>query len=582
MLSRYFKCLSGEELIGGLEFKNRNLGKSITMFCRRIAASNKVKGIFLSSSLAEEGKLIEVLDVIESFKPRLMSYFKSFNSRPVLFLAVDSWVFERDVDRGFLGDAIAIRLAFPYIPLANKDYLKKLEVKLKRRLIQEILENLIMSFPELSYEIRIKPEYFVYETLLSRSRLYPPMIYDVTDFLRQDSREENLKWVMEGYQTALNTLEKENVVERVNGFFIISKEYIDQLKKMRTRVLKPLKSAQKTIFMSLIRTFPKILEAFAINRDMLKGLQLSDYATLKSVHHIEDPESYLFAPTATGLIPLSVKMDVKTFARKVLSAGQDVEVKIEEIGGVLNDVYLVEAFVEGEVRRAVAKSFKEWSSLKWFPINLWTLGTRTFALSARLRLERECAFNHYLHSKGFSVPKLLGVSHRERLVFMEYIDGENLEKLLKKILSSKRKGEVKEELSLLERVGEQFAKVHGNNIVLGDTKPENILVGKGKGIFLLDLEQASRGGDKAWDIAEFLYYIGHYASPISNIRLLEMAVEAFLKGYFAGGGNPDVVKRAGTAKYTKVFSIFVFPNIILDISKMCRRAYQVYRGGEYG
>jgi tRNA A-37 threonylcarbamoyl transferase component Bud32 len=552
------------------------------MFCRHIAASNKVKSIFSSSGLTEEGKPIEVLNVIESFKPRLMSYFKFFDNRAVLFLAVDSWVFERDVDRGFLGDAIAIRLAFPYIPLANKDYLKNLEVNFKRRLIREILENLAMSYPELSYEIRIKPEYFAYETLLSRLRLYPPMIYDVADFLREDLREENLKCVMEGYLAALSTLEKENVVERVNGFFMMRREYVDQLKKTRPRVLKPLKSAQKTIFMSLIRTFPKFLEALAVNRDMLKGLQFSDYAALKSVHHIEDPENYLFAPTATGLVSLAVKMDVKTFARKVLSAEKDIKISVEEIGGVLNDVYLVEAFVEGEVRRAVAKSFKEWSSLKWFPISLWTIGTRTFALSARLRLERECAFNHYLHTKGFSVPKLLGVSHRERLVFMEYIEGETLEKFLKKILSSKRKGEVKEESSLLERVGEVFARVHSHGIVLGDTKPENILVGKEKEIYLLDFEQATRGGDKAWDIAEFLYYIGHYASPISDIRPLELAVETFIKGYLKGGGSLEVVKKVGTAKYTKVFSIFVFPNIILAISNICRRAYRFQSGDEYG
>jgi thiamine kinase-like enzyme len=35
-------------------------------------------------------------------------------------------------------------------------------------------------------------------------------------------------------------------------------------------------------------------------------------------------------------------------------------------------------------------------------------------------------------------------------------------------------------------------------------------------IYLLDFEQATLGGDKTWDIAEFLYYAGHFLSPLNN------------------------------------------------------------------
>jgi thiamine kinase-like enzyme len=52
--------------------------------------------------------------------------------------------------------------------------------------------------------------------------------------------------------------------------------------------------------------------------------------------------------------------------------------------------------------------------------------------------------------------------------------------------------------------------VHALNVVLGDTKPENVMFDPQGNLFLLDFEQASRSGDRSWDIACFLYYCGHY------------------------------------------------------------------------
>jgi len=112
---------------------------------------------------------MQVLLVIRGFQPRLMNYLKVFDERNIIVLAVDKGVFEMDVDRGFLGEALAGGLIFPYTPLVNEVYLHVQEVKLKKRLILELLENLILDFPELSYEIHIKPEYFMYETMLVRA-----------------------------------------------------------------------------------------------------------------------------------------------------------------------------------------------------------------------------------------------------------------------------------------------------------------------------------------------------------------------------------------------------------------------------
>jgi tRNA A-37 threonylcarbamoyl transferase component Bud32 len=504
-----------------------------------------------------------------------MNYIKFFGGRVVIVYAVDKWVFESDINRGLLGEAFAFHLVFPYMPLTDEAYLKAEEVKLKKRLILELLENLVLDFPEMCYELRIKPEYFIYEAMLSRARLFPPMFYNVLNFLREDLRDENVKLVMDGYARALEELRKEKVLKRADGYFKISEGFVDGVKSRRVRFLNLLKSAQKALFLSLLGTFPKIFRALSQNREMLLKLQPFESGNLKTAYLIEDPKRYLLVPMANGLVPLVSKMNIETFARKALSASVNAKIEVEGVGGVLNDVYLIKAILDGEMKKIVAKSFKDWSSFKWFPLTLWTAGTKTFALLGRSRLERECAINQLLYSKGFAVPRLLSVSHKERLVFMEYLEGENLEKIIKRIVSSEAKSEINEELKVVQRVGETFAKIHALNITLGDTKPENILVGKNGEIYLLDFEQASRGGDKAWDIAEFLYYVGHYTPPFVGARPAELVARAFLKGYLEAGGDLKAVKAAGKPKYTKVFSVFALPHVIFAISNICQKVDQL-------
>jgi len=500
-----------------------------------------------------------------------MSYVKILDDRSVIVFAVDEWVFERDVDRGFLGEALAGRIIFPYVALKNEDYLHLQEVKLKKRLILELFENLVLDLPELSYNFHIEPEYFVYETMLSRARPFPPMIYTVLNFMQNDAKKENVKLVMRGYLEALRELEEEDVITFSDGYVKISKKFVEKVESKKIRFINVFKTAQRALFNSLLGTFSKTLGFLSQNRGM-HSFQWDVRENSKSIHQLEDPIKYLCIPTARGLVPLSAKMDIEAFARKVLSRGEEAEIVIEKIGGILNDVYLVSAFGNNDKKEVVVKRFKDWSSFKWFPLNLWTLGTRTFAVLGRLRLERECAINQELYSMGLDVPKILYVNHDERLIFMEYVEGEKLDRSIKRIVKSQTYENVENELGVISRVGGRIAKVHALGIALGDTKPENIMVREKNGeICLLDLEQASRNGDKVWDIAEFLYYTGHYLPPLVGTRLAELITKAFVEGYLEAGGDVKLVRKVGNPKYTKVFSIFTFPSVIFAISNICRK-----------
>jgi tRNA A-37 threonylcarbamoyl transferase component Bud32 len=500
-----------------------------------------------------------------------MNYAKIFDGKNVAILAVDEWVFERDIDRGFLGEALAWRLIPFYDSLLNEEYLRLQEVKLKKRLILELLENLVLDFPELSQEFLIKPDYFVYQAMLSRVRLFPPIIRDVSDFLREDAREENVKKTLIGYQQALKDLEREGTIKSSDDYVKISEEFVSRARSRRTRLLNLSKTVPRALFTSALGIFPRMLETVSQGRETLFKLQ-NIRKTAWTPSQTRDPENYVFVPTASGLIPLSSRLDIEATARMALSMSKDESVEIQEIGGILNDVFLVKASTKSGEKKLVAKRFKDWSSFKWFPLALWSIGTRTFAILGRSRLERECAVNRLLHSRGFEVPTLRYVSSRERLILMDYVPGETATKAIKAFADPKKSKSTAKNLKIIERIGRKLAKVHAVGVALGDTKPENIIIDKNGRIYMLDFEQASRRGDQAWDVAEFLYFAGHDATASANVRTVELIAQAFISGYLDGGGKAEAVRRAAGPKYTKVFSFFILPHIILAISNVCKKA----------
>jgi tRNA A-37 threonylcarbamoyl transferase component Bud32 len=154
---------------------------------------------------------------------------------------------------------------------------------------------------------------------------------------------------------------------------------------------------------------------------------------------------------------------------------------------------------------------------------------------------------------------------------MEYIDGENLSEVIKRLATSTDLSTIQNVLYTIGRVGELFAKVHSYDVTLGDTKPDNVLIKQDGTIFLIDFEQATKEGDKAWDVAVFLYYSGHYLEPFYSNSKAESVAKAFIDGYLKGGGSVLNVRKAGAPKYTRVFSIFTIPPAIRTISDYCKK-----------
>ena len=99
------------------------LSEQVLSFGRRVARSSEITAAYLFRGSPEGKAPLEVMLIIKGFQSKLLAYVTMFDERNAVVVAVDQWVFERDVDRGFLGEALVWGLIFPYSPVLNREYL---------------------------------------------------------------------------------------------------------------------------------------------------------------------------------------------------------------------------------------------------------------------------------------------------------------------------------------------------------------------------------------------------------------------------------------------------------------------------
>jgi len=547
---------------------NEKQKEDILKQCNIIAGSREITAICLYGprvcGYADKKTAINVLLILERFNFRLNTYQEALDNITLSILVVNKSDFERDVKKGWLGEFFAERLTVPYEPLKNPEYLQLHEVKIKKRIISELLENLILEFPESSNELLIEKEYFMHEAIMRHVKVFQPIIYSYLNMFRKNLEDKNQKTIMDGYKKALDILEEENIIFRSGKFIKITPSHIDVIKKKKYKLPPILKLIRRLTLPTFLSVFSESTASFIEDQRLFPKDKQNLNAT-SLISRLEDPQKHIMLPTTIGLVSLSDKSDISDVARKTLPKGEMLKFKTEKIGGVFSDIYVLTVTSDEKKQRFVVKQFLNWSNLKWFPLTVWSLGTTSFVVNGQSRLEKEYAINKLLESKGFPVPKILYISHKRRLIFKEFIEGKELLENVKNIFFSNQSNK---DINLIKEAGRKIAQAHSYGITIGDCKPENFLVTK-NGIVLLDLEQATRNGNQSWDIAEFLYFAGHYSPPMASNNAAIIITKNFIEGYFEAGGKKETVKKAGSAKYIKVFSIFTPPHILLAISNIC-------------
>ena len=543
--------------------------------CQGIAGSSRIVAAFLYGpsvcGYAHAESDLDILLIVSGLGSRLKTYKKSLGGTDAFILAVDQGMFERDVRAGWLGEITAEKLLIPFDPLVNAEYLWQQEVTMKRRVIWEVLESIALEFPELSHELSIKPEYFMYESQMQLARLFPPVAFRFINMLQSDVKDRNVESMMKGYRKALEELSQEKWITFSNGLVRISPKFVSAIKSRKIRIPIFLRAVQRAAFLHVFSALPRMMTPLGFEEEIYfkthADIEKREDVTLQ----LEDPKKYLLMSTPLGPVPLSDATTIEEFVRKTVPGNVTFR-ETKQIGGIFNSVYELTLKRNSHEQRIVVKKFKDWTGFKWFPLTLWSLGTKTFAVLGKSRLEREYAINQYMKNNGLNVPRVLYISLKQSLIFEEYVDGKNLTETIRNIVSAK--DSMEGELELIRETGRRIAETHQIGVSLGDCKPENIIVTRDREICFVDLEQATRDGDQTWDIAEFLYYSGHYVPPLATADQIVLLAKVFLEGYIERGGDLQTVKKVASPRYTKVFSLFTQPHIMLAISTLCRKMNQ--------
>ncbi len=566
---------------------NEETKEKILNICREIASPMEIVAALLYGShvcgYADEDSSISVMLIIESQRLTLRWHLEPLEEADLFILTVDRRTFERDVKGDQFGGLLTEGILFPYEPLLNTDYLQEKEVEAKWRIIHEIMSNLISELPEMSHELLIKPEYFMFEMMMRKALVFTPITYSFLNMLRIDLRERNIESVMKGFGRALEMVANEGCIIFHDGYVKITEGYIKSVRKKELHVRNLFRSIPKGMFRHIFRAFPKMMHSFVEDREIYaKHLTDEGESAVTPIFKLEDPKGYIFIPTPLGPVSLSDKITIEDFVRKTVPDGYALKVDVKKVGGVLNTVYMLRFQREEREEKIVVKMFKDWYSWKWFPLALWALGTRGFAVFGKSRLEKEYTINRFLSSNGVNVPKIIYVSPKERLIFQEFIDGTNLTSIIRKMYSPQERDT--RLIDIIREVGREIAKVHKLGVTLGDCKPENILVTEDGKIYFVDLEQAEKGGDQAWDIAEFLYYSSLYITvPLGEVppaEVTQIVTEKFVTAYLEAGGNSENVRKVGSPRYVKVFTFFIPPHLLYIIPNTCKEILKSFKQEE--
>ncbi|MCD6511055.1 MAG: nucleotidyltransferase domain-containing protein [Thaumarchaeota archaeon] len=461
-------------------------------------------------------------------------------------ILVDKKAMESDAKSARLGEFVVGRLLNVYEPLVNPEFFRRLEVEYKTRVIEEEVYRIVSEYGELAKELLIHIDYFLFSRLKSRSGFYPPALYSYVMTYGGPLKERNLKATRSGFVEAADRLVEMGLLER-DG------DYVRILEAERSSWIKALsihtKMTVRSITHYLVHGYAGRVKPSVVVRELASKLGRS--AQIGEVpRELKNPKclwKLAYGELITG------EEWVEELAK--LLGFDEYEVKEEGPKEFYSTTTLLTLKGGGREERLVVKRFRDPMSLKWLALNIWALASKKFDLTPLARLKREYMALKAFRELGICTKELVAVDLEDRILVSRYMEGRDLGSVVKGILSGAEEG-----LELVERYGELMAKIHSSCYYLGDSKPSNVIIHDGR-LCIVDLEQAGRGGDKAWDIAEFLYYS---MKLTLNSKSASSLVKAFLKGYMKHGSK-ELVRKVTGVKYVRPFEPFVSPNILASV-----------------
>lgn len=470
-------------------------------------------------------------------------------------LIVDEDVLLQDAQSSYLGEFVVGRLLNVYEPIVNPELFRTVELEFKRRVLVEALLELSSDYADFGRHFVIPYDYFLFDKLHTRAAVYPPAMYSYVHTYTCPLGEENRTISTKGFAEAAASLEP-------RGFLKTLPEGVK---------LNPdkMKGDAFTRFQSLFSVTTRGVMQYAAHgyAGRVGPSVFSKEALSKLRRMRESPPPFAPLEKPRSLLKLQegiVIPDASVLAEELarLLGFERYSTTEKDIGEPYSTTRVLTFKNSGSETAVVVKNYTDVRSLKWALLGIWAFTSNRFSTAPVSRMEREYGMTLSLKGMGVLVPEVLAVAPGERIMVKAFVPGPNLGS----VIGSYLKGS-SADLGPVSGYGSLVAKVHSAGIALGDAKPSNVIVSH-KGLCLTDLEQTVEGGDKAWDIAEFLYYT---AKLSVREDAMEKVARAFLESYAESGDRVGISKARGQ-KYFGPFRPFLTPGM----AKMLRDLLSVY------
>ncbi len=459
-------------------------------------------------------------------------------------IIIDEAVLLNAAERPMLDEVVIGKFLSIYEPLLNEEFLRKVEITYKKRIVAEKLIEIQADYGDFSSNLIIPYDYFLFDKLHKLALQQP----DLVDIYRRiycgDQKSESLAFGLRGFREAVESLASHGILIHGDGSVRILRE-----RKQRKKALHKLNRINPLTTVGVIKNaFHTLASVAGIEYKSKPLAKLKFSEKIESAAELDRPNKLL--RLEEGVIFDDPSKMIEEVALIYGFTGTYTHEEVKK-GGLINSSTQLKITGEGVDAKFILKQFPELKNLKWIILNVWAFAAKRFNMTPLSRLNREVEAVRRLHGIGIKTHSITGVILDERTLVSEYTEGVPLDKFVEEIVSGKST-----DTGNIEKYAQVLGKMHKVGLVYGDTKPANALVGD-DGIYLIDLEQAVEGGNQAWDLAEFLYYSAMLAKQVEGMRLV---ARSFLTAYRSenGGGN---IARARKLKYLIPFLLVMTPKM---------------------
>jgi tRNA A-37 threonylcarbamoyl transferase component Bud32/predicted nucleotidyltransferase len=473
-------------------------------------------------------------------------------------LVIDSKSFENDCVKSTFGEFVAGRLLNPFESLQGSEFFYENEVKFKRRVIIEGLVDCYAEYARFTEDIEFPLKYFLFEKLRKRAAIYPPVVYSYSKTYGGEFLAENLGQSLKAFRAAAVTLEEDAIVRYDKDRDIV------KLRDSRFKAGIGAKISSTASYTARgLRQYAIHGYAGRVGLDVV-GKEVVSKLSRATKNHSELPDWIKEPKSAWSLSNAKLFSKSSDWLSDFISESGMERASTIVSKKSLGEIYTSTTFYKlsdessRKTLHIAVKRFTDVTGMKWGLLNVWSLRNTNFTANSVERLHREYSANSFFKSIGIPTSEILAIFASEKTMISRFINGTDLSTLQADYLDGRS-----DDLSTQVAFGATLAKAHMAGYCVGDTKPSNAILSLGS-LYLTDLEQAHAGGNRIWDIAEFIFYSVRFTLKEERARKL---IESFVSGYLNSGGDRKVIEEAAALRYRAPFQAFIAPNVLSSLRK---------------